>query len=434
MRLAIDGDWIEDKIPAVVYVALIAYLLGSSVYVRMSMATRLAYALCAAIALLVPMGLLLAGRRVTRRMARFVAAIVGVSGLFLVPAIVFPEGRTFQHVAIDLCTTLMPVGFFLTALLAPSSLRRILDPRWVVLFCVISLYPPLIVQDATGARWFEPPSLGVIALVATLAIHGGTWARPTAGVGSALLVVLATLSGSRSIALLALLAFVIIVCVNRTAQGIAGLVLVSALAMSVLGLDFGERRPPRGSWLQPAFRMARLMSLTTRDPSATRRLQEAEMVFADMEKRSAALGFVGMGHGAVFEPEAWGRPGNISEEGFVHNIHVGPVMMTFRYGLLGIAVYLMLAITATVAACRWFLKRRSGEVAVDLSFLYAFGVALFMIEFMVRNVLPNPVFSFFVAGFLALALDRRSIVEPRTSSPTAPDRAVRGGQPHLPAP
>ena len=433
MRLAIDGDWIEDKIPAVVYVALIAYLLGSSVYVRMSTATRLAYALCAAIALLVPMGLLLAGRRVTRRMARFAAAIAGVSGLFLVPAMVFPEGRTLQHVAIDLCTTLMPVGFFLTALLAPSSIRRILEPRWVALFFVISLYPPFIVQDPSGVRLFEPPSVGVMALVATLAIHGGKWARPAAGAGLALLVVLATLSGSRSIALLALLAFASSVFVNRTAQRIAGLVLVGALGASLLGLDLDVRRPQRGSWLQPAFRIVQLMSLTPA-PSATRRLQEAEIAFADTEKRSAAWGFVGMGHGAVFEPGDWDRPMNISEEGFVHNIHVGPAMMTFRYGLLGIAVYLILAITATVAACRWFLKRRSGEVAVDLSFLYAFGVALFMIEFMVRNVLPNPVFSFFLSGYLAIALNRRNIVEPRTSPPPAPDRPVPGGQPHLPAP
>jgi hypothetical protein len=53
---------------------------------------------------------------------------------------------------------------------------------------------------------------------------------------------------------------------------------------------------------------------------------------------------------------------------------------------------------------------------------------------MVRNVLPNPVFSFFVAGFLAIALDRRNMVELSTSPPLVPDRAVRGGQRHLPAP
>jgi len=50
----------------------------------------------------------------------------------------------------------------------------------------------------------------------------------------------------------------------------------------------------------------------------------------------------GLGHGAVYFPylNVGSISRNLSAEGYVHNIHVGPALLFFRYGVVGIVLYL----------------------------------------------------------------------------------------------
>jgi hypothetical protein len=384
------------------------YLMGSSLSIRMTAATQVGYGVSAATATLVPLVLLLTGSRVPRRVLRVAVAAVGVAVLYLVPAAILPQGRTLLHVAVDFSTWLVPIGFLVTGSMVPGLFRRILDPRWILLFVLVTLYAPLIVQDPNGARLFMPPDISVVAMVATLAVTGRRGAATeAAGAGSFLLVVMSALSGSRSIALLAGAAFMIVMLANRTARLLGALALIAALAVTLTMSDFQVGSPPPNSRLVPATRLLRLLHPTS-DMTALGRLNEAGMVVSDMREQPLVWTALGRGHGAVFEPEDWPYERSISEEGFVHNIHMGPVMMAFRFGIAGIVAFFLLAISSTATCWRLFAHRKSiTRGSASPAFLYALGTALFMVGFLARNVLPNPMFSFFLAGYICTRLEDR---------------------------
>lgn len=389
---------VAEAAPTVVYLALLAYVVGSSLFVRISTATQVGYALCAAAATLLP-AMLRVRRYALPDHARRVALVaVAVSAAYLIPAALLPQGRTLQHVAVDFATTMVPIGFFALGSMAPQTFRRILEPRWVLVFVLASLCAPLIVLEQQWARSFEPPDVGVIVLLAVVAItEPRRWAREPAAVGLAVFAVLAGLSGSRSIFFIAVIAFALTLLANRTARVLALLGLLAALIVWAAA----PRLPTED------FRDSRFFRSTSRVLDAMRpggveltsgRLRENALIFADMRTRSTAWTLVGIGHGAVFEPEDWHQPRTISEEGFVHNVHMGPVLMLFRYGVAGLALYAAVLIHAAVTTVR-LLRRRATPGADATALLYALGTSLFMVEFVARNVLPNPLFSFFLAGY-----------------------------------
>jgi hypothetical protein len=395
---------IEAAVPPAVYLALSGYLLASSVFILMSTPTQVGYAMCAIVATVVPVALLLTGRAPSPVVARAAAIALGASALYLIPAALLMEGRTLQHVAIDFSTTLVPIGFLVTGSMVPRLFRRLLDPRWVLLFFLVLLSAPFIARDPIQARLFEPPDVGIVALVATLAVvDPGTRAGKAAGGGIALLAGLATLSGSRSIAVICAMTFAATAIANRTARWLAAPALATVLlSLALIPAGWWEELPG-DAMLRPASRIIGLMRPA--DDAALRlRAGETRLILEEMQRRHSVWVVVGSGHGAVFEPEMWPPERNISADGFVHNIHLGPLLMLFRYGLLGVALYGFVAVHAVMTSVRLFRRRKTDE-AVAVPFFYALGTSLYMVEFLARNVLPDPVFSFVLAGHVAMLLD-----------------------------
>ena len=397
MRSPSIEEQLRRAAPGIVYVALIAYLFGISIYIRMSLATQLGFAVCVAVAAAVPTAQLLLGGRPGRQVWRIVVVSGTLSTAYLLPTFFFPQGRTVQHVAVDFATTLVPLGFLVAGTINRDVFKRLFEPRWAFLFVLPLLLSPIVAQDGTGARAFEPPNLGVLALLVALAVcgvHG--WVRETAGVAAGAVMALAALSGSRSVTLIALLAFGVALLANRAARVVAVAALVGGLVFAIIGpgIDTADRT---ATLSVPVRRLAQL----TWPGVWGRRVDEASLVVEDTRTRGSAWQVLGVGHGAVFEPAEWNRDFNLSDEGYVHNIHVGPVLLWFRYGLLGVALYVFLLVSVGVSSVRAFLGRRDGIDAVR-RFAFSFGMLLFMIEFLVRNVLPNPMFSFFLAGYVAL--------------------------------
>jgi hypothetical protein len=232
---------------------------------------------------------------------------------------------------------------------------------------------------------------------------------------------MALLSGSRSIVVVALLAFAVTVLSNRTAQLLVVLGFLLALLLLASGLDLGADDLRAQPFLRSISRISGL-ARPAEDPAISGRASEAGMVLADIGRRHPLSALVGMGHGAVFKPDAWSQSQTISEEGFVHNVHTGPVLMLFRYGALGVAAYLLVFVHVTFTSCRLF-RRRQDPARDAARFLYAFGTLLFMIEFLARNVLPNPLFSFFLAGHLAMTLEQSDSLDP--SAPTQAGHLIR---------
>lgn len=385
------------------YLALSAYLLGASLFIRMAMPIRIGYALCALAATLMPAMLMLAGRRPPTNVVRIAAVVVGVALVYLIPAASFPDGRTMLHVAVDFATLVVPIGFLVAGSMAAPLFRSILDPRWVLFFFLVSLYAPFVAQDPTPARLFEPPSVGIIALLATLAIIGSSKTpRVAAAIGLAVLSALALLSGSRSIVVLAVAAFILATLANRTARWVAVTTAAAVVLMLFVGNPTAGWRAVRDSAvLRSASRIAGLLR-PAGDEAVGLRVKEATLIWQDMQQHPAWIP-LGVGHGAVFVPERPFPEHNISADGYVHNVHIGPLLMLFRYGLVGLAMYVLLALRAGITTVLTF--RRRGDPAADPApFFYAFGTFLYLVEFLARNVLPNPMFSFVLAGYVATVL------------------------------
>lgn len=419
MVAANERPRLEDRVPAIVYGALIIFLLSSAILVRMSTAIQIGYAVCAAVALGLPL-LLFAGATPPDRRVRNGALLAAAgSCLFLIPAAILPEGRQLLQVLVDFCTTLLPIGFLVTGLAVPATFRRLLDRRWVVAFGLTALWAPLVIQTPEYARVFEPPDVSVIALVTTVAISSrNEWGRAGAAAGVLGLTGLAGLSGSRSVFLLALLAFAVAVLRNRTARWLAAASLVAALLISLVNLD-AVRSEWNADTVSPDVpRSLTLFRAGRGDVSTTNRRWEIGVVFEEMGRRNPAWIITGAGHGAVIAPEEWRSPRTISADGFVHNVHFGPQLMLFRYGIVGVALYLLILLHAATVLIRC-LRERGPPEPEDPQLLFALGTTLFLLEFMFRNVLPNPLFSFFVAGHIALTLQSTAAYKSRKRVQTA---------------
>lgn len=410
---------LDDALATVVCLGLIGYLIASSVRIEMSVAMEIGYGLSFVAAVGGAAGLLILRRPLDTRVARVAQVAIVVSSVYLVPTALLPQGRTLRHVAVDFATTMLPIALLLAVCMAPAIATRILDRRWVLLFFLASLYSPFIVQDHAQARLFEPPNVGVIALLTGFAcLRAGRRDGVAAVLGLMVLLALAALSGSRSVLLLGVSAFVVVVVANRPARRLAVLAVVIGAVVLVARPSFDPSSLRRDDSLRFLARATDLQGLIALDASPSSRVFEAREIFAEIGEGGPLWMAVGVGHGAVFQPSEWRQERTISADGFVHNVHVGPVLMLFRYGILGLGLYLFLLAHSGLVAFRSFPRQRP-VVLHDLprqrlgphgalAFLFAFGTFLFLIEFLARNVLPNPMFSFFLAGHVAMTLQRRA--------------------------
>jgi hypothetical protein len=76
--------------------------------------------------------------------------------------------------------------------------------------------------------------------------------------------------------------------------------------------------------------------------SAIERLNEATNAIKTLKEIPLSF-LTGLGHGTVYFPylEIGSISRNFTEEGYTHNIHIGPVMLFFRYGIFGLALYIV---------------------------------------------------------------------------------------------
>lgn len=80
----------------------------------------------------------------------------------------------------------------------------------------------------------------------------------------------------------------------------------------------------------------------TEGASMANRLMEADSARRTLMLVPASV-FTGLGHGAVYYPygELRSRTRNLTSDGHIHNIHVGPALLFFRYGAFGAGLYFL---------------------------------------------------------------------------------------------
>lgn len=137
------------------------------------------------------------------------------------------------------------------------------------------------------------------------------------------------------------------------------------------------------------------------DASISQRFNEAHDVLSHIRKDWGPLEFLfGAGHGAAFVPIR-SNTNNITDFGTVHHIHATPVLLLFRYGVMGAA--------ALIALC-WFTARRFLAIRSDVrsgrfnraEACLTVAMIAYLADSLKHGVLVDPVFSYCVAGMVFL--------------------------------
>lgn len=107
---------------------------------------------------------------------------------------------------------------------------------------------------------------------------------------------------------------------------------------------------------------------------------------------------VGAGHGATFQPVLSFPERNVND-GRVHNIHIGPALMFYRYGIMGVVGWLWW-LMALLAGIGRLLSPNCRET--DRTMILAAGFVF--LDSLMRNPFIDPVSGFGVAGIFHVML------------------------------
>ncbi len=138
------------------------------------------------------------------------------------------------------------------------------------------------------------------------------------------------------------------------------------------------------------------------DISLESRTLEARDIWATVKGDWAPLNWLfGQGYGATFRPMHSDPWRNINDQGTVHNVHITPVLMFFRYGMLGLIGFASLACAALVQFFRTRDEVRKGEASFA-KIVFTVGMVAYLLDSSFHVVLVDPAFSYTLAGFLRM--------------------------------
>lgn len=369
-------------------------------------------------------------RGLTSAMLVLLALIVGSGSIF---GILYAIGGWMPFYATYFGTDLLLVLWLFLAIYAfqdvdePEGRREVIRLFAITVFAVLAntVYSTLssslleIYFLGIGGMHQIVPSFFLSYLLVRLVGREGRsgWRRRVAigaAVAAMLLLIPIYLLGYQRAALLAFLTTLM----TAAALVVVSLVRRPALAMGIV-LIFAGLAVAAGPIIGPRFKETRFYKLTIqtefhREESSFARVLEASDAFEFMADQPV-YPLIGFGHGATYRPNASFMAPNVTPEGVVHNIHIGPVLLFFRYGIFGAALWGMMAWVLV----RGFFRLRSlleefsimhpapPHVTRDLMlFLTAYFVflALFMV-FFTMNIMIDPVMGI-ALGIVVYMIDR----------------------------
>lgn len=366
---------------------------ATSVYVRPKAA--ILYAVVVAVA-----GVLaIHGRRakVPKRARQLCTVWLGTAALYLVVSS-FQTVWSPRHVIGDFAVSVLPLLVMLAALRHKEVLtgRRSL---YVLLtgasFAACAAYfigqvanrhePPSPFLMA-GAWYFLLTRQGPAAKVLTMG-----W---TLGVGC-----LAYSSGSRTHLFVWLIAPVVVLAITYGWKGLLG---GAALLVAITTVAFAVGHPVQT--LERAAGASRFETLLdgNRDVSLSVRLSEAHDVTSTARHEwippQAVFGY---GYGATYVPARSYIVRNVGESGRVHSIHIGPMLVFFRFGVLGIAAFGLL-VGFVIRMLRRIRRRLDTWPDQALYAICGIAIVLFLVEFLTLNSSVEPMASLSLGILLAV--------------------------------
>ncbi|MGI9258390.1 MAG: hypothetical protein ACR2QQ_06120 [Gammaproteobacteria bacterium] len=395
-----NSSWRNDPSTPLLALLLIgalgAYGMFDAAFVGVVSGQRLMYAVVALACVIA----IVAGvwqLRLTRREAIFCLALMLCTALWLLP-VATADRIIAVYVVGDIASVIAPAGLLLAGAIYPEIFRSTTAMVVIGVLLSIALVISIALAGASADGRFESPHdlllallwlslfrikgiarllpLGLLLVAFVVTLRSGERASTILWIYGAMYVAALVWNGRRLL-LAAIPAVIVVAFVAGTAiQGMA----VSALEQS----RFSENLDGQV------------------DDSLLSRVSEAQDAIQAMIDRGRPLNYLlGFGHGATFVP-VFSSLRNAVADGVVHNIHIGPVLIIYRYGLLGLLIYLFLLYR--LAHSFFSHRRRIAEGSISTNELFfTFATTMYLLDGLVFNVIVDPGFSFAVAGYLHYA-------------------------------
>jgi hypothetical protein len=367
------------------------YGIVDSVVFGVATAQRVAYGLvwlATMLAVFLAMGRARYSSRVWRSLANWLLVVT----LFLVPGVgQYPYYPAY--VAGDAATLMLPALILMVGLAVPGLFGRVaLAAIGVALASGMAVAPLIgVISDR-----FETPAALLVAIAFWLfAVQRGRVAKIVGLILIAGTLALSVASGQRTSVVIWIAMFGCAVLVRYRTRGV--LVAVACLLVVAFGPIRGSVMPV----LQSSLHTTRFSTVVEgeSDESLLARIREGADVVGTLRREGNVTTWViGFGHGATYRPRLSFLARNVTSDGRVHNIHIGPIMLVYRYGAVGLISMLIVAVVAAATLVRPIGVQKGSPSATAV--LFAMGAVAYLIKALMFNVLIDPFFSYSLAGLL----------------------------------
>jgi len=299
-----------------------------------------------------------------------------------------------RYIIGDFAGLLAPLLLLVVAFRFPRIFlsQRTIAVLTVAMFIAALLAVPLA---ETASRHEPPATLLVAALWSFFYLSGSKGLKRASAIALIATFGLALTSGERTAVLMWLaLGSAGNLLVLRRLRSAIWLLAVWGLAVAVAVVMFSDL-------ILVALLSTRLESLAQGelDTSLLNRVFEVR----DVLSQWTLSNWFGFGHGATYLPDLSYPMRNLTDEGRVHHIHFGPVLLLYRYGVIAVVLFACLVFDLLRFLVLMNRIRYQSEQGLPAFFL---GLALlgYLASFLMFNVFPDPAFSYTLAGYVYLRL------------------------------
>jgi hypothetical protein len=341
------------------------------------------------------------GVKFTNRTSRYAYLWIAIAGMWLFVS-AFQDDYHPTWILGDMAGIVLPASL----LLCSSTSRELFGLsgiRYFVMFHAVgALLAPLVFHYSQLGDRYETPHFFLFVVLWVLFARAQTTAGMLASLSAiGLYGIIAFFSTQRTNVVLILPIGVAVLLLRgcRVAH-LAFLGCVLLLAGIIGGLMPTEN-------VTTLIQSSRFTKLTSGiDDSTLNRWYEVLDVFEHISDSWRPMQYgIGEGHGASFHTiQARTREENYSASGTLHNIHVGPVLILFRYGIVG-SLLLVAQIAHVISTTLLARGQEQSHLRWDAHTLFAVAFTVSIIYGCMYPVLPSPTFSYIWAGVMYYSLN-----------------------------
>lgn len=325
--------------------------------------------------------------------------------------VAFQPDKHVGYVIGDAVSFTLPLLMLVFVTRSPGALLSDSSLSWLGIFMVLAaglaFISPMLLGNSSS-RFREPPVLLVSWSWVILTNCRANSTTALACVLSALVAALTLLSGARFALVIWLAIGSVIIGLGISSKVtrqlcFGGSVLIAICLLTGIA-DEGIVRPMsdyRISSLIENFDSESIFASVIADGSMENRILEADdALHTRRTEHNLVQWLVGSGHGATFNTGCAYYGERALGDGTAHHIHFGLVLLYYRYGLLGLALYFLIAFSA-VRSLLAVRRVSATDPLFKTTLVFDLASLGYLANLLLFNQLVDPTASFAFAGQLA---------------------------------